>query len=241
MFQGGHGSPPDAAFLPVLDAFFERTLMGRDSGIEAMPAVMTQGRTHAGNDAAFRAETAWPPAACPEPRAAARPLGAGGTLDAAGAGPSASYVDRVAGSEEIPQRALAAEAQWLTYQTAPLAADVRIADAPRLLATVTANRSHGQLVPTLFDVDPAGTAVPITRGFLNLRYRDGLARAEAMPVGEPTAVSVTFKNQDWTVKAGHRIALVLESSNSAWAVPDAPGLSLEVASRSSRLVLPGLG
>ena len=52
MFQDGHGSPPDAAFLPVLDAFFERTLMGRASGIEAMPAVMTQGRTHAGNDAA---------------------------------------------------------------------------------------------------------------------------------------------------------------------------------------------
>ncbi len=238
MFQGGHGSPPDAAFLPVLDAFFERTLMGRASGIEAMPAVMTQGRTHAGNDAAFRAETAWPPAGG---RSLTLRLGrsaTGGTLDAAGAGPSASYVDRVAGSEEVPQRALGAEAQWLTYQTAPLAADTRIADAPRLLATVTANRSFGQLVPTLFDVDPTGKAVPITRGFLNLRYRDGLARAEAMPVGEPTPVSVTFKNQDWTVKAGHRIALVLESSNSAWAVPDAPGLSLEVASRSSRLVLP---
>ena len=144
----------------------------------------------------------------------------------------------MAGSEEVPQRALGAEAQWLTYQTAPLAADTRIADAPRLLATVTANRSFGQLVPTLFDVDPTGKAVPITRGFLNLRYRDGLARAEAMPVGEPTPVSVTFKNQDWTVKAGHRIALVLESSNSAWAVPDVPGLSLAVASRSSRLVLP---
>jgi hypothetical protein len=41
MYQAGHGSPPDAAFLPVLDAFFERTLMGRDTGIEAMPAVMT--------------------------------------------------------------------------------------------------------------------------------------------------------------------------------------------------------
>ena len=92
-------------------------------------------------------------------------------------------------------------------------------------------------MPTLFDVDPAGKAVPITRGFLNLRYRDG-PRAEAMPVGEPTPVRVTFKHQDWTVKAGHRIALVLESSNSAWAVPDAPGVSLEVASRSSRLVLP---
>jgi X-Pro dipeptidyl-peptidase len=103
---------------------------------------------------------------------------------------------------------------------------------------VTANRSHGHLVPTLFDIDPARSAVPITRGFLNLHYRDGLARAQPMPVGGPTTVSVTLKNQDWTVKAGHRIALVVESSNRAWAVPDTPGLSLDVASHSSRLVLP---
>lgn len=57
-----------------------------------------------------------------------------------------------------------------------------------------------------------------------------------MPVGGPTPVSVTFKNQDWTVKAGHRIALVVESSNSAWAVPDTPGLSLDVASLSPRVL-----
>ena len=55
------GGPPDEAFLPVLDAFFERVLMGRDSGIEAMPAVMTQGRTAAGDDTGFRAEPSWPP------------------------------------------------------------------------------------------------------------------------------------------------------------------------------------
>ena len=119
-----------------------------------------------------------------------------------------------------------------------MAAATRIADSPVLRATITTSRSHGQLVPTLFDVDPAGNAVPISRGFLNLAYRDGLAEREPMPAGEPTPVTVTFKNQDWTVKAGHRIALVLASSNSVWGIPDAPGMSVEVASRASRLVLP---
>jgi X-Pro dipeptidyl-peptidase len=105
-------------------------------------------------------------------------------------------------------------------------------------ATITADRDHGQLVPTLFDVDPAGEAVPITRGFLNLRYRTGLETEKPVPPGRPIPVRVTFKPQDWTVKAGHRIALVLQSSNSAWAVPDAPGLSVEVASATSQLTLP---
>jgi len=105
-------------------------------------------------------------------------------------------------------------------------------------ARITVNRDNGQLVPTLFDVDPAGRAVPISRGFLNLRYRDGLATERAMPVGRPVDVRVTFKNQDWTVKKGHRIALVMESSNSAWALPGEPGLRVEVASRRSVLTLP---
>jgi len=142
----------------------------------------------------------------------------------------------VPGSEEVAQRALGAEAQWLTYQSAPLSADTRIADAAVLAARITADRDHGQLVPTLFDVDPAGKAVPISRGFLDLRYRDGLEAARPVPAGEPIDVRVTFKNQDWTVQAGHRLALVLESSNAAWAGPDEPGLTVEVA--SGRLTLP---
>ena len=238
LFQDGHGSPPDAAFLPVLDAFFGRVLKGEDTGIEAMPAVMTQGRTATSDDAGFRAEASWPPPGTSE---LALPLGrgaTGGTLGGSGAGPSASYTDRVPGSEEVAQRALGAEAQWLTYQSDPLAADTRIVDAPVLDARITVRRDHGQLVPTLFDVDPAGTAVPISRGFLALRYRDGLGAEQPVPIGEAVAVRVTFKPQDWTVEAGHRVALVLQSSNSAWAIPDTPGLAVEVASGSSRLVLP---
>ena len=238
LFQDGHGSPPDDVFLPVLDAFFDHVLLGRETGIEAMPTVMTQGRTAAADDAGFRAETSWPPAGT-EDRVLRLGRGlTGGTLDATGAGSSASYTDRVAGSEELAQRALGTEAQWLTYQTAPLTEDTRIADAPVLDARITADRDHGQLVPTLFDVDPAGDAVPITRGFLNLRYRGGLATEQPLPAGEEVPVRVEFKPQDWTVKAGHRIALVLASSNSAWAVPDAPGLDVEVASGRSQLTLP---
>jgi X-Pro dipeptidyl-peptidase len=238
LFQDGHGSPPDAAFLPVLDAFLDRVLKDVDTGIEAMPAVMTQGRTAAGDDAGFRPETSWPPAGT-ERRSLRLGRGvAGGTLGGRGAGPSAAYTDMAPGSEEIAQRALGAEAQWLTYQSEPFATDTRIADAPVLDARITVNRDHGQLVPTLFDVDPAGTAVPISRGFLNLRYRGGLAAERPVPVGEELAVRVTFKNQDWTVAAGHCVALVLASSNSAWAIPDSPGLTVEVASRTSRLVLP---
>jgi len=134
-----------------------------------MPRVMTQGRTHTGNDATYREESAWPPAGTDRLSLQLGRSATGGTLGPRAANGSAAYTDIVTGSEEVPQRALGAQAQWLTYQTSPLASDTRIADSPVLDARITVNRDGGQLVQTLFDVDPAGKAVPISRGFLNLR------------------------------------------------------------------------
>ncbi len=54
------------------------------------------------------------------------------------------------------------------------------------------------LTPTLFDVPPSGSPVPITRGFLDVRYRDGLEKAKPAPVNQPYRALVTFKPQDWT-------------------------------------------
>jgi len=98
------------------------------------------------------------------------------------------------------------------------------------------------VTPTLADIAPDGTAKAISRGFLNLRYRTGLAREDAVPAAGPVRAEVLFSPQDHTVAAGHWIALVLAGSNVAWAVPDAPaGTRTTVhhgGRRASRLVLP---
>jgi X-Pro dipeptidyl-peptidase len=86
-------------------------------------------------------------------------------------------------------------------------------------------------------VAPDGTAKAISRGFLNLRYRNGLRDDEAVPVGQPVPATVTFSPQDHTVAAGHRIGVVLAGSNTIWAVPDTPAGTTTTV-RSGTLVLP---
>jgi predicted acyl esterase len=117
---------------------------------------------------------------------------------------------------------------------------MRIAGTPRLQLSVTASADHGHVTPTLFDVAPDGTATAITRGFLNLRYRRSLSREEPMPAGTRVSATVQFSPQDHTVRAGHRLVLVVAGSNVAWAVPDTPaGTRLTVHHGSgSALVLP---
>jgi X-Pro dipeptidyl-peptidase len=90
------------------------------------------------------------------------------------------------------------------------------------------------------DGAPDGTTKIVSRGFLNLLYRDGLASAKPLPTDEPVSATVTFKPQDQTFEAGHSIGLLVQGSNTVWAVPDDPGAgyTLRLGRGGSRLVLP---
>jgi hypothetical protein len=163
--------------------------------------------------------------------------GSGGTLSGAGSQASASYTDSGLQTEETGAIDPASETGWLYYVTEPLSGEARITGEAVLQGVVEIDRDRGQLAPTLFDVAPDGTTVPITRGFLNLRYRDGLAREVPVPTGTPVRATVRFLPQDWTVSAGHRIGLMVASSNVVWGIPDQPGLGVTVLPQS-RLALP---
>ena len=76
----------------------------------------------------------------------------------------------------------------------------------------------------LVDVDPRGTMRTIARGFLNLDYRNGLDKAEPAG-GRWVDAEVSFLPQDVTVRPGHRIGLLVQSSNTVWALPGRFGLN----------------
>lgn len=97
--------------------------------------------------------------------------------------------------------------------------------------------SERPAAPVLVDVGPDGTTKTVSRGFLNLQYRNGLARAEPIPPNEPIKATVTFKPQDQTFEAGHRMGVILAGSNTVWAVPDDPGATYTVKSAALELPL----
>ena len=237
LFQGGHQSPSGRPhFDALLDEFFATTLLGAAPGPELAAPVLTQGRTSAA-PRELRPETAWPPSGGSTQQLALGRSLAGGTLGAGASGPPASFTDLGTTAEETALRAMDAEQGWLTYRGAPLAADTRIAGTPRLRLSLVTDRDHGQLAPVLVDIAPDGSARTISRGFLNLRYRNGLRDDEAVPPGEPVEATVTFSPQDHTVEKGHRIGLIVAGSNVVWAVPDTPAGTTTTV-RSGTLELP---
>ena len=98
-------------------------------------------------------------------------------------------------------------------------------------------RSRVALLHALVDVAPDGTTKTVSRGFLNLQYRNGLSTAQPIPPNEPIGATVTFKPQDQIFEAGHRVGVILQGSNTVWAVPDDPGATYTIGSALLELPL----
>ena len=77
------------------------------------------------------------------------------------------------------------------------------------------------LTPVLVDISPDDDYKVIQRGFLNTDYRDGLEKS-AGPASGWVRADVTFFPEDYTVPEGHRIGVLVTSSNAVWTVPGNP-------------------
>lgn len=232
--QAPHADGAGDSYDDRLERFFARTLLGEANGIEFEPAVRTQ--TRAGRrDGGFERTTAWPP---PGTRTTALALGEEGALGTQAAADPFTFTDAGTSSEEAT---LEGAPGALRFQTEPLAEALRLAGAATLKLRLSVTTTDGQLSPTLVDIAPDGSATPITRGHLNLRFRDGLAEPRPVPPFETVTATVRFAPQDQTVEAGHAIGLIVAGSNVAWALP-VPGERLfTVEPAGSALELPVVG
>jgi X-Pro dipeptidyl-peptidase len=249
VFQGPHTSPSTGkypVYHQLLERFLAKTLKGVDNGIEKEPPVFTETRNAAvpAQKAPVTMETAasWP---LPGTRSLSLELGRAeddsGVLGSSTPGED-SFTDRSNTSEEAVKESPDSEQQWLYYVSEPLREDLRIAGSPVLDALLETSAARGQVSPTLVDVAPNGNITSISRGHLNLRYRDGLEKAVDPPVNQVMRARTRLAPQDQTISKGHRIGLIVAGSNVVWALPDDPNTTFTyLRGGLSRLVLPVVG
>jgi predicted acyl esterase len=149
-----------------------------------------------------------------------------------------SFTDMATSTEERSTRMPEAQTNWFFFRGPALTRDRRMTGSAQLDLTLQLDRNHGHLTPILVDVAPDGTTKTVSRGFLNLLYRGGLSRSRAVPVNAPFRALVTFKPQDQFFRKGHRVGVLIQASNTIWAVPDDPGATYTVDLSGSSLVVP---
>jgi X-Pro dipeptidyl-peptidase len=239
-YQAPHDAPSGERWETLLDSFLDRYLRKRGTGVERTPPVISEGRTVVDGSyvsTGFRSERGaaggrevrlWlrrtfdqdiPGVTVPNPG-----TGETGVLARK---PNREPVDNVftwigtPTSEETGNRDPLNEPGHgyysLFFGTETLDEPTRILGSP-VLEGWFRTEGGAHLSPVLVDVGPDGSMTTIARGFLNMDYREGLREAKPAP-RQWVRAAVSFLPQDVTVAAGHRIGLLVQSSNTVWALP----------------------
>ena len=253
MTQAAHADGTGPGYQELVDAFWAKTLKGVDNGIERTPAATSLSRNAAGPVKSYSTSTSWPPAGTSpltlhlgrsfDTIPGVPSVGPAGTTGENGVltvaprrtdGSVWTFFDSGTVTEEESlrdpthrgrdvggQQVRSHGYEWLYHESEVLKSDMRIAGSAVLNAVVNRSTPTQQLDPLLVEVLPDGSLKLVERGFLNLDYRNGLEKADTK-TGWMTA-KVTFLPQDYTFTKGSRIGLILQGSNTVWAVPGSAG------------------
>jgi X-Pro dipeptidyl-peptidase len=249
LHNGGHGGPGGTGAAPYRRAqnrWFDRYLFGLANGIETEPRATVQRE-----DGTYTQEADWP---APGVGDVTLELGARspvepGTLEARRRGAAVQrFVDRgreLDTDDVLIQSPDAAHPNRLVYRTAPLARATRLSGTPRVeLRMSIDNRRAANLTAVLVDYGPPGsteTARMVTRGWLDPQNRDGADRSAPIVAGERYRFRWDLQPDDHVFAAGHRIGLVVVSTDHDYTIRPNPGTQLSLAPAGSTITLPIVG
>jgi X-Pro dipeptidyl-peptidase len=241
----GHGPDFGEEYDRMLHLWFDYWLLGVDNGVMDQPTARVRRP-----DGAYDSYRSWP---VPGTSAAVLRLGADradapGTLSTRarrGARTPQSFLDR--GRELDTDTALlpapdVAHPNRLVYRSAPLGADTHLSGTPLVSLRVSVdNRRAANLTAVLVDYPPAGSVEPpvmVTRGWVDPQNRSSISDGAPLRPGRPYTVRWDMQPDDYFFPAGHRIGLVIVSTDHEYTLRPLPGTRLTVYPAESKLVLP---
>jgi len=252
LHNGGHGSPgrlvdgvPDAeraAYLLAENRWFDHWLFGVDNGIMEEPRLTIERE-----DGSYHDEADWP---APGARTARLHLSASsatapGELGTrTGRGKAQWFEDR--GRELDTDDVLIkspdqANPNRLVYRSPALDDDVRMSGTPWVdLRMSIDNRKAANLTAVLVDYGPDG-ATMVTRGWLDPQNRNRIDRSKPIREGRAYDFRWDLQPDDYVWQAGHRIGLVVVSTDHDYTIRPRPGTELTLEPAASELRLPIVG
>ncbi|WP_051969134.1 alpha/beta fold hydrolase [Kitasatospora azatica] len=243
MSPGGHGDSsareadllqPEARVWEHATDWLDHFLRGRPNGAQALGPVLMRPRdddrlesypTWAALDLALRAVQLEP--ALPGADSVRLVAGADSPADS-GLFPAAGRLDTV-GLPPTTVLPLLVPPLAAVWQSRPLDTPWALRGSPRLHTTVTGSADHGTFVSYLYDVDPLGTARLLSHTPYSFY---------GQPAGRPLPVDVVLPATAWTIRPGHRLALVIDTADHRYADENPLGATLDFDTSGTRLTAP---
>ena len=243
LHKGGHGGPTGTSdYQRTLNRWMDYWLFGVRNGVMAEPRADIQRP-----NGTYEKYADWP---VPGSRNTTLKLSSPnatdpGGLARTGGGPRQSFVD--SGRTLDTDVALlpnpdTANPNRLAYLSAPLAANTHLSGTPSVsLRASVDNRYAANLTAVLVDYAPDGTLTMVTRGWTDVQNRRGVDRSSPIVQGREYDFTWPLEPDDYVFPAGHRIGLVIVSTDMHFTLRPQPGTQLTVNPGRSSVSLPLVG
>ncbi|TDD91597.1 Xaa-Pro dipeptidyl-peptidase [Saccharopolyspora karakumensis] len=239
--QSGHTDPiklREQEWLRTLNRWFTRYLHDVPNGVEGEPRATVQRE-----DGSWTEEPEWPAPDAAE--TVLRPSAGGpqrGGLSAAN--PAAEVVEGLTDDAGLLAEELAAapsSPNRLAYFTEPLAEQARVSGEVRADLALTFDRPAANVTALLVDLAPDGSVSVVTRGWTDPQNREALDRTTPIEPGQNYAITVTMQPDDYVFAPGHRLGVVVLSSDRDFTLRPKPGAGLRLDLARTSISIPAVG
>ncbi|OJB16156.1 Xaa-Pro dipeptidyl-peptidase [Burkholderia ubonensis] len=224
-----------AAWTAQVNRWFTRYLLGFDNGVERDPgAVIEQA------DGTLLKEASWPArgAASVAYFAGGDGAGTGTLLNTPTGGPLVKFTDDARITALTLANATTGEHRS-RFETAPLASATRISGTATARVRLTFS-AVANVTALLVDRAPDGSATIVTRAWTDPRNRVSSWFSEPVLPGMPYDLRLTFMPRDYRLEAGHRLGLVVLSSDNEATLRPTPGTELSLDPAGTSVTVPQL-
>ncbi len=222
------------AWVTQVNRWFTRYLLGVPNGVETEPSSVIEQR-----DGTLLKEASWPAVNAEWLTFYAGGDGAtAGTLstEQVSRGGSVTFID----DARIPAERLAdaqSDAHRGRFDSPPLRQAMRISGAARATVRLTFSKA-ANVTALLVERLPDGSGRIISRAWADPRNRHSLRHSERVESGVPYDMTLMFMPRDYVIEAGHRIGLVVMSSDNDYTLLPMAGTQLTLDNAGTSLTVP---
>ncbi len=243
LHQSGHADPYSLrrdVWLATLNKWMSHYLYGIDNGIQNEPKATIQRE-----DKSWADEADWPAPGTADVRVYPWPGGRSkGTIDTRNPVPGTAAVETLAddSSKTIEQLAgLPSSGNRLLYATPAAKQAVRLSGTARADLALAFDRPAANVSAILLDRAPDGTSHVISRGWTDPQNRTSPARTEPITPGQTYRIGVDLMPKDYILAAGHRLEVLVASSDHDYTLRPKPGAGLALDLTRTSVTLPVTG
>lgn len=239
--QSGHTDPiklREQEWLRTLNRWFTRYLYDVPNGVEGEPRATVQRE-----DGSWTEEPEWPAPDAAE--TVLRPSAGGPQRGGLSAGsPAAEAVEGLTDDAGLLAEDLAAapsSPNRLAYFTEPLAEQARVSGEVRADLALTFDRPAANVTALLVDQAPDGSVSVVTRGWTDPQNREALDRTTPIEPGQNYAITVSMQPDDYVFAPGHRLGVVVLSSDHDFTLRPKPGAGMRLDLARTSISIPTVG